>query len=256
MEPTLIQYNKTGSFFPKLKIKVCFNDEINSEQQKVSILIYKHMYNYHSLRYNYLYLLVKDHLSSLQTFCVDYFFRNIGTCRDTTVVTIGRRGLWNSRQKEIESRGVPCLKAAVVDTARSISTQSKQRIRMRMRDVGGAQPGGRRSDRQLGLHCVGGRSQVLPTVSRSPFRSSFLCTAIGRQVRAHCSAASTLTNQFSAQYHSVSRVFIIISCRPQAGTRRGGGSICATVSNDRTWEFSLCANHVMLHHNFCLASVD
>lgn len=133
------------------------------------------------------------------------------------------------RQKEIENRGVPCLKAAVVDTARSISTQSKQRIRMRMRDVGGAQPGGRRSDRQLGLHCVGGRSQVLPTIS-APFPPSFPVFAIGRGVRAHCSAASTLTNQFSAQYHSVSRVFIIISCRPQAGKNGGGGSVCATAS--------------------------
>ena len=65
-----------------------------------------------------------------------------------------------------------CFKAAIVDTARSISTQSKQRIRMRMQDVGGAQPRGRRSDRQLGLHCVGGRSQVLPT----PFRPPFPCS--------------------------------------------------------------------------------
>lgn len=105
-----------------------------------------------------------------------------------------------------------------------------------MRDVGGAQPGGRRSDRQLGLHCVGGRSQVLPVVS-APFPPSFPVFAIGRGVRAHCSAASTLTNQFSAQYHSVSRIYYYFM--PAANRQEGGrmkhmpirlrNSLCAAI---------------------------
>lgn len=117
-----------------------------------------------------------------------------------------------------------------------------------MRDAGGAQPGGRRSDRQLGLHCVGGRSQVLPTDAPSslpcpPFLPLF---AIGCGVRAHCSVASTLTNQFSAQYHSVSRVFIIISCRPQAGRR--GRDVCAVVSRS---DVGILFVRRPLSYNFC-----
>jgi len=103
----------------------------------------------------------------------------------------------------------------VVDTARSISTQSNPNANA-----------GRR-------WCAVGRSEVRPPAWSplcrrsfsgptdrldSPFRPPFACSPIG--VRAHCSAASTLTNQFSAQYHSVSRVFIIISCWPQETGRR------------------------------------
>lgn len=144
-----------------------------------------------------------------------------------------------------------------MDTARGISTQSKQRIRMRTLMVRNQEVRGQTANLVSIVSAVVLRS-FRP--SHSPFRSPFLCSPSGRGVRAHCSAASTLTNQFSAQCTHIhthtpldhSRVFIIISCRLQAEVGEEGtyGRIPIGRRN------SLCAPTLpphMSYRNFYLA---
>lgn len=148
--------------------------------------------------------------------------------------------------------GTVCLKAAVVDTARGISTQSKQRNRMRMRTsvVRSREVGGQTANLVPIVSAVVLRS-YLP--SRPPLTHAL---AIGRGVRAHCFAASTLTNQFSAQYHSRSAVYLLLfhagrASRQERQKERMHGRILI----GRRY-FSLCTSRVMPYRNFCLMCTE
>lgn len=136
-------------------------------------------------------------------------FRNIYVSSEVRRYWQSERGRGARESSKTDRRGsgagTVCLKAAVVDTARGISTQSKQRNRMRMRTsvVRSREVGGQTANLVPIVSAVVLRSYL-------PSRPPLPMLAIGRGVRAHCFAASTLTNQFSAQYHCRSAVYLLL----------------------------------------------
>lgn len=118
-------------------------------------------------------------------------------------------------------------------------------------------PVGQRSDRQLGPYCVGGRSQVLPTVlpprSSSLRRAPFPYSPSGVQSTSIVLRLPRLRISLARNTaHSRPRIYYYFMLDCKRRRKREEANVCARLYPDRAQECLLCAGtaYCVPHRNF------